>query len=418
MYNKAIPLCLALVLWLGPAAAARAEFASSQYPYCQEVKVTTADTYNIELNSEVLNACKTDFGDIRLTDRQGQELPYYLETYLGPGDVLKDASLIDDYSPDADHHQIEIDSQDDHFSHNSLLVTVAAGRNMYGDVLIEGSYDKSDYEALSMSRIYVREDCEYTNELLYPIKKYRYLRLNINSEDAAEIHVRKIQYVYRQPHEPSLILRSTMLVNSNTQAGEGASSHIVDLGVKNLTVHNILISSPALGFTRLVNVYDSNDGDSWRLLRQEARIFDQRWDNYSGRNDSVEINANVSRFLKVEILDEGEPALDVSGVDVLGMVPRLAASLPAGTYRLYYGNPEASAPQYQQQPLPVEVQNQVHPVLESGRQMDNPEYKAPSGYVPLVGNNQLVNIVLLACFLSVAGILARNIVRSLRRRSP
>lgn len=408
-----------LALPAGLAPVARGEFASGEYQFFQELTVTAADTYHIELNGEVLNACRNDLGDIRLADSQGREMPYYLELYQGPPDMLTEGKILEDFSPYADRREILVDSQDDHLNHNGLLVTVAAGREMHGDMLLEGSYDRSEYKALAMHRIYSREGQEYTNELLYPIKKYRYLRLIINSDDAAELSLPRVQFMYRPLHEPSLLLTSTMLLNSYTGSGTGSvtgsSNHILDLGVKNLSVHNILIDTPATSYTRLVNVYDGNDGENWRLLKQEARIFDHRWDSYSARNDCVEINASAMRFLRVEILDGDKPALEVTGIDVLGMAPRLTVSLPAGSYRLYFGNPGAAPPAYQGQPLEPSPQAAVHPVLQAGQKQVNPNYVVPAGSIPAASSNRLVNFVLLACFLAVAAILVRNILKARRR---
>ncbi len=414
--KSTIPVIVSLLL-LTWSSIARAEFNVEQYAYYQEIAVSNIDTYYIELNAPVLNSSREDLADIRLISPQGEEIPYYRETYLAPADTVTPARILQNLNLDYNSRLVVLDSENDHWSHNGLALQLSCDDDFTCDVLIEGSYDNVQYDALAMNRVYGSSGEVSLNELSYPIKNYRYIRLNITGDNASGIGIESAEYVYNPLESQSLALLSAMQVNSFDDSTNNSSNYIIDLGVKNLTIHDVLVQSPLHDFTRLVNIYGSNDGEKWALLTKESRIFDYRWDSFSSRDDSVEVNRNTGRFLKVEILNEDKKELQVQGINVLGMVPRLVAPLNSGTYRLYYGYPGDTAPPYVNQPTAGHDSNKIHPVLDANRPVDNPSYSIPAGYVADNFSSRTVNIILLVCFLAVAAILSRNIIQAVKRNS-
>lgn len=99
----------------------------------------------------------------------------------------------------------------------------------------------------------------------------------------------------------------------------GATTFILDIGKAGIFHNSLEIETSSENFRRMVEIEGSNDQSSWRVLNSKGQIFD-----YTVRDiKSVKVqDTKVSypdtnfRYLRVKIINNNEPPLEVSGVRV------------------------------------------------------------------------------------------------------
>lgn len=92
----------------------------------------------------------------------------------------------------------------------------------------------------------------------------------------------------------------------------------VDLGATR-TFEQVALEVPGRGFAKRVRLEASDDGRDWRLLRDDAGIFEREW-NGPLRHTVIDLEAPLrARFLRLTLDDRRSPPVDLTGVKVRGL---------------------------------------------------------------------------------------------------
>lgn len=93
------------------------------------------------------------------------------------------------------------------------------------------------------------------------------------------------------------------------------TSFIADLGQEGVLHNELEIHTPSRNFQRRVVVEGSDDGALWAVLEDRGQIFDftAQERNFNTRDTRARYPSSTSKYLRVRILNDGEPPLDITG---------------------------------------------------------------------------------------------------------
>jgi len=134
--------------------------------------------------------------------------------------------------------------------------------------------------------------------------------------------------VYVPEDEPVRTVERRARVYNISKRGEEASELTIDLGVKPPMTNRIRIDTPSGNFGCAVTVEGSDDGQSWKTLRNDAAIFDFLGD-IQKQFTTVTIPDTRMRYLRVIVAapPNGKP-IELSGATVFLEEPGRKSELP------------------------------------------------------------------------------------------
>jgi len=95
------------------------------------------------------------------------------------------------------------------------------------------------------------------------------------------------------------------------------TSFIADLGQTGILHNEIEFQTPSINFRRTAVVETSNDGTTWaEVAEQTVYDFTVKERKFTTRNTRVRYTDSTARYLRVNIADEDEGPLDISGATV------------------------------------------------------------------------------------------------------
>jgi len=307
------------------------------------------------------------------------------------------------------------------------------GGNFRRTVRIEGSDDGRSWQTIRADGMVFRvwEDGEILydkQEVTFPDNNQRYLRITVfnGSDDLRSIEIRNIKLFRRIV---GTIKLASVPVRSFSSTVNGNKTVITaDLGFRNLPLQCITLQAPAGLFFRRVMVQGRNAetvkgripgeqlktvtvGVAWRPLGSGA-VY-----QYPGETLlAINVDGTDSRYLRVEIENEDNPPLRVTGLTAQRSALLLQFKPePGESYRLYLGNPEAIAPSYDLDHYIEQLRAEGITRASLGPVAPNPAYAAARPPVlPWSERQQIIFwVALLAVFL-VLLLLVRRQLRAAR----
>ena len=400
---------LLLTAFLAAPSAGLAVASQENWQYFKEVPADSAGFALIKLDSEVMQNCQESFGDIRVTDLQGREIPSQL---IQPGQeqLVHSVSLINAVNYE-DHTAVMIDMGANPRPHNQLQLNIAMDKpeDYLREVEILASNDAATWGQLGTGKIFAYQK-EQFNQINYPTNSMRYLQVNIK----------------KNPGESSLRVASAQLnfLSSNIYQGEPLAVPIIsnrsdktntviviDLGVPNYMITGLQIQTADRNFNRTVTVSSGDQSVTTEKARQLTydRIFTYDWKSYMLNKDRIAVDQFCRRYLTISILNEDSPPLQIQAIQVYGTAPTFIAELATPSI-LWYGNPKVTAPVYDLRQFANLITKSDLKVYEVGTQQINPDYKAP--VVPWTEKNKwLLDVVIVM----VAGAFAIVILRKFKQ---
>ncbi len=96
------------------------------------------------------------------------------------------------------------------------------------------------------------------------------------------------------------------------------SSFVVDLGRGGQLHNRVKILTDSKNFQRVVQIEGSSDSESWAVLREGVEIFDftVQERGFNARNTEVDYPDSTARYLRVQVINNDETPLRISGAKV------------------------------------------------------------------------------------------------------
>jgi len=361
---RPITCCLLLLIVLARAGALDA----SRWSHAADIRlnyVPARGVVEVSLPAEALDRANPDLSDLRVVSAGNREVGYVISAPGAAEQVVPlPVRLYNRTFLPGTSSRVTVDTGSGEMKNRVEIDT--SGTNFRRTVRIEGSDDGRRWEVIRDNGMLFRVSEEGTvaydkQEVTFPDNNQRYLRITVfnGAGDPGTITIKAVK-LYRRVAGPAK--RVPVPVQSfAVQQVHGTMAISADLGYRNLPLQRITLQVPDKLFFRRVSVLGRNAKTRKVEVPVEdapsgKRTMDEPWVplgsgaiyRYPGEASlAIDVDGANSRYLRVEIENENNPPLWVTGLTVqrgarlLQFKPK-----PGGRCRLYLGNPKAVAPSY------------------------------------------------------------------------
>lgn len=360
-----------------------------------------AEPTAFEPDGPMLAHAREGFGDLRIVDASGAQVPWRLVPELEAAprtvEVLNTGrsgnealALLDLGAGPAAYDRIELDSPD---------------RLFVGRVRVLGADRRlGPFRLLSTTGIYgIRgaQDARSTTAVL-PRSDFRYIELAATAVSAITGAT-----VSGSEERPRLTQRRYALVPGPGAAGE--SRFTLDFGIRGVPVTELEVSSSTPAYERPVRIDGSNDRQSFTPVAA-GRIF-----RFRGSTSAPVRFVSRFRYLRVSIENGDDPRL--AGVRLETRGPSRAILLETGhepPFQLLYGGPQVPAASYEFARIPAPPLRSLLPPSQLGPERLNASFDPPADTRSFAERHPVVIQVTLA--VAAAALVAAGFF-ALRRRT-
>ncbi|MDF9408417.1 DUF3999 domain-containing protein [Pelotomaculum isophthalicicum JI] len=417
--TRRIFLATAIIFLLAFPACAGLQTQSWQYN--KQVQPVNDGFALIDLDQEVLRHTRDDLADIRLSDGEGQEVPYQILQPEPDQEKTYPAQLIDKVVRPNEFSSVTLDVQNGNNLHNRIVLDLESKEDYLRDVKIEGSEDNRTWNLVGTVKVFCVYPNNRQNDLNYFPASFRYMKVSIDCRGKEPLTIRDARIKYVRPDVQSLVQNSSIkykgpdpsggrpeitvpatLITNRTDPKTNKTELLLDLGTKGYEINHIDLQVNGINFDRLVEYYDSNDGSNWNRIGSE-RIYQHKWTDYEALKNKLTVNRNMGRYVKLAVNNQDNPPLNVESVVVWGDSPKILADLRTGSYTLWYGNPDGKAPQYDLSHFSQLIDKNKLAVIQPGQESINANY-----HPKLTDNRWVLNTVTIIAALVIGLLILKN----------
>lgn len=374
------------------------------------------------LTPSVFDAARLDLADLRLFDAQRRDVPYALRVRndVDTTEAVK-ATEFNRVPGAAGASRLSLDLGEQPIEHNEVEIQTA-GTNFRRRARLEGSDDGNSWNELAerdLVHFPSGPSAFIDRTLSYTPSRYRYLQMTVardpqNDTEAVEIGPVTVRRRVKIPGE--LDVQTLPLGEREPVRGEGGpgSAWIFELAGRDVPVDRLLVAVADEAFVR--NYYVEAAGPAG-FDERFRRVTSGVWQRRAGepRRDLVaEFGQEVrAARLRLVVTDHRNPPLRLEGVRAAAparVVIARQTEKSAGPWRLYFGNPQAEAPNYDfARNLPPRIVPRPDRVRIGPRQ-DNPMYQSEP--LPLTERLPWLIYALLSAAVAVLALLILNLARA------
>ena len=383
----------------------------------------------VELDPEVYSHAKPGLGDVRLTAGYPdveREMPYKL--LVEAGDQRRAAVPVEmqdlGHIPN-DHTSFVLHVQSEGDLHSEVEIRTSSV-NFQRRVLVSASDDGETWRVLAENgtifnlTIPERGFSAGGTSVQYPSSSARFLRVQILDEDQEPLAIRGAVVLFAQTLEPRRHLLLLDIIQRIEDPERKQTILVLRASHSGFPTDRIDLDIPHRNFYREVVVEGSYDSIYWIPLQSGEILYDFDTPRFVGDDRELRFGESRYRYYRIAIFNEDNPPLPVEQPMASGFARKIVFTAAAGeTYRLYYGNLEASAPSYELEKLFPYLVTEDLPVARLGPHDLNPASDAPAPSpegVPFTERYPwlLPTVVALAALL--VGMFLASLIRQVRGR--
>lgn len=414
------PLKLALisVMILINACAYAAAANRTEYKYQRTIQQSPVNGYvMINLDDNILNNTKEGLYDIRIFDGLYREIPYKVHIPPLTRHENYNPTIINTGQQEGGYNSVTFDIGNDGLLHNKISLSLSTNEEYISRVKLYGSSDGSSWLKIKDDRIINLKSPQNINinEIKYDKVTYRYLKVNIYPYNGVFPQVRGAT-IYFEPDNNAINTANrylTVLSNENTK--ENKTVITTDAGAKDLNISAFELLINGKNYKRNVSIEGSYDKKSWFYIGS-ADVFNFQWESYYYNNTSiVSENTNV-RYFRFTIDNHDNEPLNITNIKTYYTAPQLLFEAEKNnTYTVYYGNSEATAPNYDLSSFAHLINTAKLPQLTMNEEAPNKDYKATEPpQQPWSEQNKWILTLILIIMIGILGVF---MFRSLRREA-
>ncbi len=371
-------------------AAVNLQAQTNQYRYKRDLKDINTKWHSLQLPNEIFKNAQSGLADLRIFGFKGKdtvEVPYILE---------QSADQITDRETSFNIINQSKNENGFFYTFQALAATSInqinlsfKQENFDWRVKLEGSNDNiewftilNNYRILSIKNR--NTDYNFT-QLNFPTAKYSYFRMGVKANEQPDLNATKIlktdtlKGIYK-----NINYKNYQLFNDSKNKK---------------SIINIALSSP--NFLTHVKLNVKSDYDFYRILKIEFATDSFKTDkgmqyNYSSlfdgtisslENTEFSFASTLASHLRVTIENHDNPPLNLASISLKGPVYELVSRFdePNLNYALYYGNKDATAPNYELKNFENKIPMQL-PSISIGNEQNNPTYAISKIKSPLFEN--------------------------------
>jgi hypothetical protein len=310
------------------------------------------------LGAGVFDKARLDLADLRLYDKAGREVPYALRVRRTQAERMAIVAREFNRTPGPNgSHEVSLDLGENPPQHNEIEITTH-GRAYRRPVQVQGSPDANDWRVLVERGYLIRYDRAKdpldVRRLGYADSRFRYLRVRVFPDpevDKEPVEVGDIVAYHTVDVAGETASISAVVKPREAVMGDGGpgSAWILDLGSENFPCEKLLVNVHETEFVRNYRV--ESLGPAGSVRRMNPIIGSGEW----GRRAGEPIEPLEARFgehpaarFRLVVTDNRNQPLTIDRVDAVGWARQIvfARSGVQSPVRLYFGNSQAEAPNY------------------------------------------------------------------------
>jgi len=376
------PLLISPFLLAG--AVAWADFVLQDWRYEKQIQlpaISQEQFVELTFDDEVFSNSASGLRDLRIISSSGVEVPYkLLEERGGVERSSFPVSIFNKSFIPGQYTSFIADLGQEGILHNQIEIHTSS-INFRRSVQVEGSKDAETWQVLQPKGIIYdytdREAGLKTQNTLvkYPEATFRYLKVTIFDQgeepltiSGATVFYEKITFARRTNYPAEIVERIE-------DKEHKASRFVIDLGSSGLPTNSMSLGISGTNFQRDVALEGSNNKTDWSVIKNRDVIFSFDTPKFTGSNLTISYPESTYRYLRLTIFNKDNPALELKQVFVSGVVRKLVFQAnPSQSYKLYYGNPSASYPQYDLERYFAYLELGALPVASLSGQILNPSF--------------------------------------------
>ena len=333
-----------------------ADFSLRDWQYAKPISLPDVlgqdSLVEITPDREVFAGSVPGLADLRIIADTGTEVPYKLE--VSPATTQRTSFQVNisdkGYVP-GQYTSFIADLGRSGILHNEIEFQTSS-TNFRRTAIAETSNDRVTWARVTEQTVYdftVRERNFTTRNtrVRYPESTVRYLRVRIADDGSGNIEISGATVFFVKETAAREGIWPATIVDVSRDTSQRTSLVLIDLGSPGLPTHRLAIKVNDVNFHRGVTLQASADRETWMTILSRSEIYAYDTPKFVGSSSVISYPETTLRYLRLIIHDEDNPPLNIQGVTVWGLQPRLVFSVkPGQSYQLYYGNREARRPSY------------------------------------------------------------------------
>ena len=235
--------------------------------------------------------------------------------------------------------------------HNEVEIQTAS-ENFQRNVVIESSDDGETWSVLRTDEqifdvtVADQDIKERLTRGNYPDSSSQFVRLRVEDGDEAPLKISGAAAFFSQLLPAKEVGLNASISDVVEDEPNRSTVLTLDFGSGGFPAYRLLLEVPQQNFYRTVRIESSADGETWSFLGTSS-IFDYHTTKIEVSSKSLEFPEALNRYYRLTILDEDNSALAIDSVRLFGFARKVVFPATEGSsYRLYYGNSEASSASY------------------------------------------------------------------------
>lgn len=354
-----------------------------------------SELVELELDAAVFAHAAPGLEDLRLVEppesreADSREVPYKLLVEVGEHRRAAVPVKMRDlgYVPN-DHTTFVLDLQAEGDLHNEVEIQTSSA-NFQRRVTVEASDDGATWRVLQRDgkifdfTIPERGFSTRDTRVRYPSTAARFLRVRVIDDELEPLTVRGAVVFFAQQLAPRHSSLPLAIVNRAENPEDKQTTLLLDAGSAGFPANAVRLEIPRRNFYRQATLEGSDDALTWAPAQTGETLYDFDTPKFVGSNRLIQFGESRYRYYRITIFNEDNPPLDVTGAQLRGFARKLIFSADAGAaYRLYYGNPAASAPSYELERIFPYLVTEDLPAARLGAHTPNRELVMPTPVPP------------------------------------
>jgi hypothetical protein len=415
----------------------------NKWQYTAEVTVegTTGEYCAFTLTPEIYNVARTDLADIRLIDRDGNQIPYVLVRDEDRTETVKYNPTILNRATDANGNALATLDFGGQTVKNSIEVETA-GDNFRRAVKVEGSNDNVQFFII-VDRAYIFAISDKTRHRFsgidLPSNDYRYIRITVSPMTAEEtkpaINEVRAFKIEKKPAQKQVV---EMIQTEHTEdVNYHTSNYVYDLKFRRLPVVEIELNIDDASFYRCVTIQgrdaatqkvkiDSEDNRQrfsevevpWNTITTDAiyRYTDATGKKYERLALPISWR-EAYKYIRVVVSNYDDQPITIRWASAKMMPHKIIFPTPSDkSAKLYVGNESAGHPQYdlaRRLTNPTQVKTTQVALADL---TDNPAAGKIRPKLPWTEQHKILLLAILVVVVLVLGVFMLSSVRSIQRQ--
>ncbi len=331
------------------------------WKHLQKLPVAQTGLHRVELDPALLDASATALGDLRLVNPAGEERPFAILTPQRPIRHVEQAVNVTQRLEGA-VSRFEFQSAGRELLNEAEFRVVEA--DFIKPAMLEGSVDGTTWQTLAENALICRRSGFEKVTLRFAEAKWTHFRLALDDSRSRPVVIEGVTLRGGRDTAPELPLAASIL---GREEKNGATHLRIGLGAANLPLASLRLNSSEGVFQRQIRIGSTS---TWFFrLQHEGRSVEDL--------EHTLDQSHPTRELGLIIENGDNPPLKIEGIEITRhLLPLVFQADVTGEWRLFAGNPQASAPSYDLAKMSDQLRRASSVLVKAAAVEANPAFRA------------------------------------------